>query len=108
MSFFCPCPAIDVDQHSFPTRRSSDLVISKSRPPFRQPTVPNRLPCSHTASAQGRTRADAVWLRSEEHTSELQSRLHLVCRFLLEKKRTIDSGTTAIMERRTGRSLSTT
>src|SRR2546422_10130657 len=26
--------------------------------------------------------------RSEEHTSELQSRLHLVCRLLLEKKRT--------------------
>src|SRR2546422_4635023 len=26
-------------------------------------------------------------LRSEEHTSELQSRLHLVCRLLLEKKR---------------------
>ena len=25
-------------------------------------------------------------LRSEEHTSELQSRLHLVCRLLLEKK----------------------
>src|SRR2546422_8634218 len=30
-------------------------------------------------------RADA---RSEEHTSELQSRLHLVCRLLLEKKKT--------------------
>src|SRR2546422_4512573 len=28
--------------------------------------------------------------RSEEHTSELQSRLHLVCRLLLEKKNTID------------------
>src|SRR2546429_7014204 len=27
-------------------------------------------------------------LRSEEHTSELQSRLHLVCRLLLEKKNT--------------------
>src|SRR2546429_9371269 len=27
-----------------------------------------------------------VALRSEEHTSELQSRLHLVCRLLLEKK----------------------
>src|SRR5687768_17974548 len=27
-----------------------------------------------------------VW-RSEEHTSELQSRLHLVCRLLLEKKK---------------------
>src|SRR2546429_7295669 len=29
-----------------------------------------------------------VLLRSEEHTSELQSRLHLVCRLLLEKKKT--------------------
>src|SRR2546429_4463600 len=29
--------------------------------------------------------------RSEEHTSELQSRLHLVCRLLLEKKKTITS-----------------
>src|SRR2546429_3565664 len=29
----------------------------------------------------------AVHLRSEEHTSELQSRLHLVCRLLLEKKK---------------------
>src|SRR5687768_18362058 len=28
----------------------------------------------------------SVDLRSEEHTSELQSRLHLVCRLLLEKK----------------------
>src|SRR2546429_6554119 len=32
------------------------------------------------AKSQGR-------LRSEEHTSELQSRLHLVCRLLLEKKK---------------------
>src|SRR2546422_5550849 len=30
----------------------------------------------------------AVRKRSEEHTSELQSRLHLVCRLLLEKKKT--------------------
>src|SRR3989304_4831250 len=29
----------------------------------------------------------ATTLRSEEHTSELQSRLHLVCRLLLEKKK---------------------
>src|SRR2546422_4516987 len=29
----------------------------------------------------------AIALRSEEHTSELQSRLHLVCRLLLEKKK---------------------
>src|SRR5205809_5759786 len=32
----------------------------------------------------------AAWTsRSEEHTSELQSRLHLVCRLLLEKKKVI-------------------
>src|SRR5687768_18597128 len=30
---------------------------------------------------------DESWTRSEEHTSELQSRLHLVCRLLLEKKK---------------------
>src|SRR5687768_17953831 len=30
---------------------------------------------------------DAAARRSEEHTSELQSRLHLVCRLLLEKKK---------------------
>src|SRR2546422_6038674 len=29
------------------------------------------------------------FIRSEEHTSELQSRLHLVCRLLLEKKKKI-------------------
>src|SRR5690554_4150482 len=29
-----------------------------------------------------------MWTRSEEHTSELQSRPHLVCRLLLEKKKT--------------------
>src|SRR2546429_2972906 len=36
--------------------------------------------------------ADGV--RSEEHTSELQSRLHLVCRLLLEKKKTLCSART--------------
>src|SRR2546422_2109642 len=34
--------------------------------------------------------------RSEEHTSELQSRLHLVCRLLLEKKKT--NSTTALRQ----------
>src|SRR2546422_6554341 len=33
------------------------------------------------------TRRDSELARSEEHTSELQSRLHLVCRLLLEKKK---------------------
>src|SRR3712207_7878395 len=34
--------------------------------------------------------ADPVQVRSEEHTSELQSRQYLVCRLLLEKKKNID------------------
>src|SRR2546422_5880922 len=34
---------------------------------------------------------DTDKVRSEEHTSELQSRLHLVCRLLLEKKKCIQS-----------------
>src|SRR2546422_2134094 len=35
------------------------------------------------------TARGSAWARSEEHTSELQSRLHLVCRLLLEKKKKI-------------------
>src|SRR2546422_8470483 len=38
---------------------------------------------SHASPLHGRARNR----RSEEHTSELQSRLHLVCRLLLEKKK---------------------
>src|SRR2546429_1596866 len=33
--------------------------------------------------------SQVTYPRSEEHTSELQSRLHLVCRLLLEKKKTL-------------------
>src|SRR2546422_8058755 len=36
-----------------------------------------------------RMKASCAVMRSEEHTSELQSRLHLVCRLLLEKKKKI-------------------
>src|SRR5687768_17899859 len=35
--------------------------------------------------------------RSEEHTSELQSRLHLVCRLLLEKKKKRSTATEGIL-----------
>src|SRR5687768_17897005 len=37
---------------------------------------------------RSKTRLPTGYFRSEEHTSELQSRLHLVCRLLLEKKKT--------------------
>src|SRR5205809_1557008 len=40
---------------------------------------------THYAAPTNRSARD-VARRSEEHTSELQSRLHLVCRLLLEKK----------------------
>src|SRR2546422_1507887 len=41
----------------------------------------------HQRRLQARERLRGDVLRSEEHTSELQSRLHLVCRLLLEKKK---------------------
>src|SRR2546429_4454563 len=40
-----------------------------------------------TRTARQRAKATRSKSRSEEHTSELQSRLHLVCRLLLEKKK---------------------
>src|SRR2546422_5289603 len=43
-------------------------------------------PLTHRQEVEPRVRS-LVGARSEEHTSELQSRLHLVCRLLLEKKK---------------------
>src|SRR5438552_5305758 len=85
------------DLHSFPTRRSSDLAsISRwtrrsSRPsqyPHRRPmTIPAPVPIP-TASTPTQSEIRLPWTtRSEEHTSELQSPDHLVCRLLLEKKK---------------------
>src|SRR2546429_5396923 len=44
--------------------------------------------CSSVIPSEARNLVRHYRLRSEEHTSELQSRLHLVCRLLLEKKKT--------------------
>src|SRR2546429_2187904 len=43
--------------------------------------------CRPALALHGVDRTLVLALRSEEHTSELQSRLHLVCRLLLEKKK---------------------
>src|SRR5260370_4365246 len=43
----------------------------------------------HTAQDPSRAGQTSLRLRSEEHTSELQSHLNLVCRLLLEKKNTM-------------------
>src|SRR2546422_7914131 len=57
-------------------------------PPERRHLGPGRtsVGCGRGQWARGRAGHRAA--RSEEHTSELQSRLHLVCRLLLEKKKT--------------------
>src|SRR5690606_41483250 len=78
-----------------PTRRSSDLSTCRFCPTVKPETglarnttaaatssgVPSR-PMTHCSSASRYASG-----RSEEHTSELQSRENLVCRLLLEKKK---------------------
>src|SRR5437764_9955923 len=83
--------------HSFPTRRSSDLRSSKLGRP-RASAVRRRTWClragraAPSISERSRRRAPAALphARSEEHTSELQSPMYLVCRLLLEKKNIIE------------------
>src|SRR2546422_5280903 len=55
-------------------------------PRRRRPPVPAVLG-RRQAARRGRHTQHVPAGRSEEHTSELQSRLHLVCRLLLEKKK---------------------
>src|SRR5205809_1820169 len=50
---------------------------------------PTASPVAGFSRREARTDANRTRARSEEHTSELQSRLHLVCRLLLEKKKEI-------------------
>src|SRR5690625_6062164 len=61
---------------------SSRTSFRKAKPPAVCAPVYVAAPCtiSHRRSVP-------IKLRSEEHTSELQSRGHLVCRLLLEKKK---------------------
>src|SRR5690625_6265935 len=49
------------------------------------PMMPTTWP--NPVCAAGTVTGSNVWKRSEEHTSELQSRGHLVCRLLLAKKK---------------------
>src|SRR5438552_10582171 len=72
--------------HSFPTRRSSDLFLFRTD---REPGVPClRSPQAPLPNPRPRKLRKCARRRSEEHTSELQSPDHLVCRLLLEKKKT--------------------
>src|SRR5206468_12614636 len=83
--FFC-CYGDNRNLHSFPTRRSSDLEVELKT--MRQVLQSN----GGESVAELPTHTEEIKvggeLRSEEHTSELQSRSDLVCRLLLEKKNT--------------------
>src|SRR5437764_11690754 len=77
------------DLHSFPTRRSSDL-LAVARRPGTQGRFALTLAAGDDEGALGIRVAAGAQLnaeRSEEHTSELQSPMYLVCRLLLEKKK---------------------
>src|SRR5205823_14425512 len=97
-SFFFSCYRAHLDLHSFPTRRSSDLVSDGAAPPppssptaivgVRGRPVPVAIACAALiACASSPASAHHEAIRSEEHTSELQSLAYLVCRLLLEKKK---------------------
>src|SRR2546422_2639676 len=80
-------------------RRPPRSTLFPSTTLFRSPA--SAAPAAHTHAA-GRVHGihnanptPPAGGRSEEHTSELQSRLHLVCRLLLEKKKNHDSPCTA-------------
>src|SRR5207253_3260790 len=84
-----PLPPRDLP--SFPTRRSSDLQRGYTAAKFSFNSGDGRCP---TCGGSGFEHVEMQFLsdvylrcRSEEHTSELQSRGHLVCRRLLEKKK---------------------
>src|SRR5437762_6003363 len=94
--FFCKCTTNSPYLHSFPTRRSSDLVLEYGRAVQRVQDLDYGLTADRLrleaadVSGPDAKHADAPFTkeRSEEHTSELQSPMYLVCRLLLEKKKT--------------------
>src|SRR3712207_7656728 len=67
--------------------RAADAALPASR---RCAGLPRQESARHHPAARGRR-------RSEEHTSELQSRQYLVCRLLLEKKNTSNTHATTIV-----------
>src|SRR5436189_4858943 len=94
--FFFECRLNTCDLHSFPTRRSSDLPVSSlnltrnvgsSSVSLASDTVSLSWSAFVFGSMATDTTGEDEDERSEEHTSELQSPMYLVCRLLLEKKK---------------------
>src|SRR5699024_12051573 len=83
---------------SFPTRRSSALMASVTELVKRYYTTVDAGDADATSAlfaADASYDRPGIGGRSEEHTSELQSRFDLVCRLLLEKKKPARSPTSA-------------
>src|SRR5690606_41869962 len=82
------------DLHSFPTRRSSDLnqsfvkfIRDEINSGFsKEEKSPQTFAGKKIKREELELLLSKIYNRSEEHTSELQSRENLVCRLLLEKK----------------------
>src|SRR5207237_3415549 len=104
--FFLLEPVAHLHLHSFPTRRSSDLPAEEvsghedgdHEHQGRQDDFTMHF-CSHTPGSMADSAVEPTCMvksswRSEEHTSELQSHLNLVCRLLLEKKNKNQTNTT--------------
>src|SRR5690606_40397143 len=101
--FLLMCPGGLRDLHSFPTRRSSDLVLHRRacRPYSAAGGAVWQVRAAH--EDRRRDRQTPSWpTRSEEHTSELQSRENLVCRLLLEKKNRRAAGSACRSSREAG------
>src|SRR2546422_152789 len=89
----CLAGAVEIERHANRrfARRASDSHRARahgsnsSRSASRSRT--RAAPASVNAPAVTVRSSPGATMRSEEHTSELQSRLHLVCRLLLEKKK---------------------
>src|SRR5690349_24183662 len=92
IQFLLLCCVEHCDLRSFPTRRSSDLPATSftySRVSGLNAQGRGLVTAASSVARYRRGRGDQpAALRSEEHTSELQSRRDLVCRLLLEKKKT--------------------
>src|SRR5687768_18317539 len=82
--------AVASGQAASPCSMSCNVIVDRRPPPAAFGDTWPSLRFNHThrlTDASPTPNSSASSGRSEEHTSELQSRLHLVCRLLLEKKK---------------------
>src|SRR2546422_10019167 len=85
-------PAVICFEDAFHGRTLLTMSLTSKTHPYKVGFAPfasdiYRIPYAYAYRGEKGATAESFANRSEEHTSELQSRLHLVCRLLLEKKK---------------------